>query len=93
MRMLLICLALAAVVGCKSKSGPTVTPEPTPGSGSAAGSAGTECERARCGTPLGMPATKCDDGSVGGNTGRCLLRADSSCAWEIRECPAPKPMP
>ena len=75
MRAILLCLAL--VIGCsESKS------TPGPGSGS-----GAECQPSECGPRLGMPARKCPDGSIGGNTGRCLRRADGSCGWEIRECP------
>ena len=29
----------------------------------------------------------CEDGSLGGNTGRCFRREDLSCGWEIRSCP------
>lgn len=42
-----------------------------------------------CGPALGMPSKVCPDGSIGGNTGRCLANADGTCGWEIRECPAP----
>jgi hypothetical protein len=41
-----------------------------------------------CGPPPGMPATTCPDGSIGGNTGRCVAKG-ATCGWEIRECPAP----
>ena len=37
---------------------------------------------------MGMPAQQCSDGSVGGNTGRCI-RTGAGCGWEVRECPAP----
>lgn len=36
---------------------------------------------------MGMPAQQCSDGSVGGNTGKCI-RSGDGCAWEIRECPS-----
>jgi hypothetical protein len=29
----------------------------------------------------------CADGSIGGNTGRCLRDGDGTCGWELRECP------
>lgn len=35
-----------------------------------------------------MPAQQCADGSVGGNTGKCVKQADGACGWEIRECPS-----
>jgi hypothetical protein len=34
----------------------------------------------------------CPDGSLGGNTGRCLRHANGACGWEIRACP-PVPVP
>jgi|GEM_PF-2586793 len=47
------------------------------------------CEAADCGPQPGMPSYVCADGSPGGPTGRCIRMADSSCAWEIRDCPEP----
>lgn len=47
-----------------------------------------ECEPRECGPAPLLPALECADGSVGGNTGRCLLAADGTCAWEVRECPS-----
>ncbi|MCU0664744.1 MAG: hypothetical protein MUC50_20775 [Myxococcota bacterium] len=46
-----------------------------------------ECEEAKCGPALGMPVWECDDGSLGGNTGRCLEKENGTCGWEIRQCP------
>ncbi len=40
-----------------------------------------------CGPAIRMPAVTCWDGSIGGNTGRCLKQADGTCGWEIRDCP------
>jgi hypothetical protein len=34
-----------------------------------------------------MPAQQCSDGTIGGNTGRCVRNGDN-CTWEIRECPS-----
>lgn len=49
---------------------------------------GDECDASACGTPLGLPAVVCADGSTGGNTGRCVLQGDpGTCGWEVRECP------
>jgi hypothetical protein len=45
-----------------------------------------------CGTPPLAPAQMCPDGSLGGNTGKCLANADGTCAWEFRLCP-PGPSP
>jgi hypothetical protein len=46
------------------------------------------CREEDCGPALGMPNWVCDDGSVGGPTGRCLLDAETrACGWEVRSCP------
>jgi hypothetical protein len=45
------------------------------------------CDVAKCGPQLGLPNGMCPDGSISGPTGRCLLNADGSCGWEIKECP------
>jgi peptidoglycan hydrolase-like protein with peptidoglycan-binding domain len=44
------------------------------------------CTTASCGPALGMPAYTCPDGSLGGNTGRCIRQSNGSCGWEIRSC-------
>ena len=49
----------------------------------------TACDPASCGPALGAPTTKCADGSLGGNTGRCVKTSSSSCGWEIRTCTDP----
>src|SRR5262245_50048820 len=69
------------LVACGSRSTPEPEPKPQPKP--------DECAADACGPRLGMPSQQCDDGSVGGNTGRCIKLPDSSCGWEIRECPAP----
>ena len=47
----------------------------------------TECaSKADCGPAPKSVAIQCLDGSVGGNTGRCLKTA-TGCAWENRACP------
>ena len=48
---------------------------------------GGTCEPEDCGPAPGAPAIVCADGSIGGNTGRCLPQADGTCGWEFRECP------
>ena len=59
------------------------------GGSSGSTSGGTECsDKSLCGPQLGMPTYQCDDGTVGGPTGRCLQAADKSCYWEVRQCPA-----
>ena len=83
MRSGLASLVLLITVACGGKSS---QPQPPPEGGS--GSAAVECPAGSCGPALGMPAQKCSDGSVGGNTGRCLRNAEGGCGWEIRECPA-----
>ncbi len=51
------------------------------------------CVPRRCGPALGMPTLQCSDGSVGGNTGRCLADTQNgTCHWEVRQCPAPTPV-
>jgi len=47
------------------------------------------CQPENCGPPPGMPAIECEDGSVGGFTGRCIATPDGGCGWEILECPDP----
>jgi hypothetical protein len=57
------------------------------GGSSSAGQASAECSIDACGPQLGLPNWTCDDGSMGGPTGRCLEMGEA-CGWEIRECPA-----
>jgi hypothetical protein len=57
------------------------------GSFAGCGEGGTTCDAEACGPAPGMPAQECPDGSIGGNTGRCLAGEDGTCSWEIRECP------
>lgn len=46
-----------------------------------------DCDKSACGPALGMPAITCSDGTIGGNTGRCVRTADgSTCGWEVRSC-------
>lgn len=45
-----------------------------------------ECTPDECGPAPGLPSYVCADGTIGGNTGRCLRHADGSCGWEIRDC-------
>jgi hypothetical protein len=52
------------------------------------GCASLDCDSDACGPLPGAPAIMCDDGSIGGSTGRCLRGASGTCGWEIRECPA-----
>lgn len=59
-------------------------------SSSSSGSSGqpTVCaDASACGPRPGAPAKQCDDGSIGGFTGRCVTGTDGKCAWEFRECP------
>ncbi|OIP41343.1 MAG: hypothetical protein AUK47_06445 [Deltaproteobacteria bacterium CG2_30_63_29] len=50
---------------------------------------GTTCDVTDCGPGLEAPSIICPDGSVGGNTGRCLTADDGTCGWEMRQCPDP----
>ena len=82
-----------SAVGSDTGSGSIVGSGAAIGSGSGAATE-EECRVTECGPRPGMPVRKCDDGSLGGNTGRCLRRADGACGWEIRACPPPgKPAP
>ncbi|MBK8172134.1 MAG: hypothetical protein IPK60_17565 [Sandaracinaceae bacterium] len=67
------CLYLRCHLPCESHCVPTL-PE--------------TCDEELCGPPSRAPIFMCVDGSVGGNTGRCLRNDDNSCGWEMRECPA-----
>jgi hypothetical protein len=57
------------------------------GGGTGTDSGVTECSnKADCGAQPKNAAIMCSDGSLGGNTGRCLKTA-TGCAWENRVCP------
>ncbi len=45
------------------------------------------CEEVECGPAPGAPAFECADGTIGGNTGRCIRNDEGVCGWEMRECP------
>jgi len=46
------------------------------------------CGKGECGPELGMPAEICSDGSIAGNTGRCIKSTkEPKCHWEIKKCP------
>jgi hypothetical protein len=85
MRKLILLLA-AAGSACTGGS-PPAADGPT-SSGTAAGAVGSECPKEQCGPAMGMPAQQCPDGSVGGNTGRCIVQPTGQCGWEVRDCPA-----
>jgi len=53
----------------------------------AAGPNAPTCDASKCGPALGLPNKICPDGSTAGPTNRCLLNADGSCGWEVRDCP------
>jgi hypothetical protein len=61
--------------------------------GGSSGGSGTgvkECaDTNACGPAPASPAMKCDDGSLGGFTGRCLQDPSGKCSWEFRDCPKP----
>jgi hypothetical protein len=79
--LLLVVVLIGAGCGGKTNPGPG-------GGGDGSGTGAAECAADACGPALGMPAQQCSDGSVGGNTGRCIQNPDGACGWEIRECPA-----
>jgi hypothetical protein len=51
--------------------------------------AGETCELDACGPILAGASWVCEDGTIGGATGRCLRNAEGSCGWETRRCPPP----
>jgi len=57
------------------------------GASSVGGSNPIECDKAECGPQLGLPNWPCEDGSIGGPTGRCIRNSAGSCGWEINNCP------
>jgi len=44
------------------------------------------CEPADCGERPLAPGYVCDDGSMGGSTGRCIAMPGGVCGWEVRDC-------
>jgi hypothetical protein len=48
--------------------------------------AGNECAAEQCGPAPGMPTYACDDGTMGGPTGKCVMGEGGQCGWEITEC-------
>ena len=48
--------------------------------------AGSECAPEQCGPAPGMPTYQCDDGTMGGPTGKCMMGESGQCGWEITEC-------
>ncbi|MCS6798725.1 MAG: hypothetical protein NZ898_09360 [Myxococcota bacterium] len=45
------------------------------------------CPPERCAEAEAVALVACDDGSVGGGTGRCVMLADGRCEWEAIACP------
>lgn len=85
---------LASVLLLAGCGGRLDIPSDTAGDGGV-GDTGTDTgvlcdDPSACGPAIRMPAITCWDGSIGGNTGRCLKQTDGSCGWEIRECPPEK---
>lgn len=69
-----------------SDSGTTSSSSSSSSSGSS-GQPGACTDPAGCGPQPGEPSKKCDDGSFGGFTGRCVANEGGGCGWEYRECP------
>ncbi len=83
----LAALALVSAAACTGASSP-----PSDGSGSSNSvptdkPVGAECDKTTCGPAPGMPAQQCADGTMGGNTGRCIMKPTGQCGWEILDCP------
>ena len=69
-----------------ANAGPGNAGSNSAGSIGAAGESGgsnATCPTADCGSALGLLNYECEDGSMGGPTGRCLRRANGSCGWEV----------
>ena len=47
-----------------------------------------ECAPLRCGPRLGLSNWQCEDGDIGGPTGRCIMVNANECGWEVNSCPA-----
>jgi hypothetical protein len=77
------CLAREDCTAVYAEGAPT---DPDPYAGCVEGGA-PSCDPSACGPAPGAPAYECPDGSIGGNTGRCLVGPDGMCGWEFRECP------
>jgi len=72
-----------------ANAGPGNAGSNSAGSIGAAGESGgsnATCPTADCGSALGLLNYECEDGSMGGPTGRCLRRANGSCGWEVLRC-------
>lgn len=83
------CGAIYASTGAFPRECDSATPPEICTDGSFAGCepAGPTCDDVRCGPAPAAPTYACRDGSLGGNTGRCMASADGTCGWEIRPCP------
>jgi len=81
------CYNPACLSCCMFTSPPSSTGTATDPAPSSTGSADQACAPGACGEPLDSVTYLCSDGSLGGNTGRCLRNADGTCGWEWRECP------
>lgn len=76
---------------CETCADGTICPQGHSCSNTSAGTAGcvpNNCDAATdCGPAPGIPNWTCEDGSVGGPTGRCLRdAANGQCGWEINWC-------
>ncbi|MEZ4399850.1 MAG: hypothetical protein R3B06_07515 [Kofleriaceae bacterium] len=79
--------ALLLLLGTTLACGGSSKPPADPTVDTLARPPGTEVDAAACGPAMGMPARQCADGSLGGNTGRCVVLADGQVGWEVRACP------
>lgn len=80
--------AVPVATACTGGSSPPSDGPGSSGAGTSDKPIGSECGKSDCGPAPGMPAQQCPDGSIGGNTGRCIVQPSGQCGWEIRECPA-----
>ena len=74
-----LALALSLAAACAGNGRGESTGDALPG--------GT-CAPQECGPVPALPGWVCQDGTLGGPTGRCLRGSGGRCAWEIRECAA-----
>lgn len=83
---LFFCTA-SVTMGCgpaREERSTTVTTTSTTSTATASG----ECDEAACGPRMGMPNQLCPDGrTMSGPTGRCVVRPDGACGWEVLACP------
>lgn len=85
LRLAPLFLSLFLIPACASNADPSSSTDDD-GTVDTQSSELATCRTEKCGPRLGLATILCSDGSVGGNTGRCI-RTKGHCGWEIRQCP------